>query len=71
VQSIGDGKLTIAEFGGSTVTVSTDDATKVHLGRTAGKLADVKVGAEVFVRSMTTGGTTLAKAILVIPAAAS
>jgi Domain of unknown function (DUF5666) len=71
VQSIGSGTLTIAEAGGSTVTVSTDDATKVHLGRTAGKLADVKAGAEVFVRSLADGGTTLAKAILVIPAAAS
>src|SRR5512143_147894 len=28
VQSIGDGKLTIAEAGGTTVTVSTSDATK-------------------------------------------
>ena len=71
VQSIGGGKLTIAEAGGSTVTVSTDDATKVHLGRTAGKLADLKVGAELFVRSVTDGGTTLAKRILVIPAAAT
>lgn len=71
VQSIGAGTLTIAEAGGSTVTVSTDDATKVHLGRTAGKLADVKVGAEVFVRSLVDGGTTLAKGILVVPARAS
>lgn len=71
VQSIGDGKLRIAEAGGTTVTVSTDDATKVHIGRTAAKLADVKVGAEVFVRGTTDGGTTLAKRILVVPAAAS
>ena len=70
VQSIGDGKVTIAEFGGSTVTVSTDDTTKVHLGRTPGKLADVKVGAEVFVRSLVDGSTTLAKGILVVPVAA-
>jgi hypothetical protein len=71
VQSIGAGTLTISEAGGGTETVSTDDATKVHVGRTAGKLADVKVGAEVFVRSQVTGGTALAKGILVIPAAAS
>lgn len=71
VQSIGDGKLTIAEAGGTNVTVSTDDATKVHVGRTPAKLADVKVGAEVFVRSTADGGTTVAKRILVVPAAAS
>lgn len=71
VQSIATGTLTILEAGGATETVSTDDATKVHVGRTAGKLADVKVGAEVFVRSQTTGGTTLAKGILVVPAASS
>jgi hypothetical protein len=71
VQSIGGGKLTIAEAGGTTVTVSTSDATKVHLGRADGKLADVKVGAEVFVRSLIGGGSTLAKGILVVPAAAT
>ncbi|HYK94960.1 MAG TPA: DUF5666 domain-containing protein [Candidatus Dormibacteraeota bacterium] len=71
VQSIGNGTLTISEAGGGTQTVSTDDATKVFLGRNAGKLADVKVGAEIFVRSRIDGGTTLAKRILVVPAAAS
>lgn len=71
VQSVGGGKLTISEAGGGTETVSTDDATKVWLGRTAGKLGDLKVGAEVFVQSRVDGGTTLAKRILVIPAAAS
>ena len=71
VQSIAAGTLTISEAGGGTETVSTDDATKVHVGRTAGNLADVKVGAEVFVRSQVSGGTALAKGILVVPAAAS
>jgi len=71
VQSIVNGTLTISEAGGGTQTVSTDDATKIFLGRTAGKLADVKVGAEIFVRSRIDGGTTLAKRILVVPAAAS
>src|SRR5512146_2516550 len=71
VQSIGGGKLTIAEAGGTTVTISTDDATKVHLGRTAGKLGDVKVGAEVFVRSIVDGGNAVAKGILVVPTAGS
>ena len=68
VQSIGAGKITIAEAGGTTKTVSTDDATIVRLGRSLGKLADVKSGAEVFVQSRIDGGTTLAKRILVVPA---
>ena len=71
VQSIGGGKLTIAEAGGGTVTVSTDDATIVRAKRQKGDLADVTVGAEVFVQSRIDGGTTLAKRILVVPAAAS
>jgi len=66
VQSIGGGSLTIAEAGGGTQTVSTSDATKVHLGRQAGSLADVKVGAEIFVQSRIDGGTTLARRILIV-----
>lgn len=68
VQSIGGGKLTIAEAGGGTETVSTDDATIVRAGREKGTLGDVKVGAEVFVQSRIDGATTLAKRILVVPA---
>ena len=68
VQSIGGGSLTIAEQGGKTETVSTDDATIVHLGREDGTLADVTVGAEVFVHSRLDGGAVLAKQILVVPA---
>lgn len=67
VQSIGGGKLTIAEAGGGTETVSTDDATIVRAEREKGDLGDVKVGAEVFVQSRIDGGTTLAKRILVVP----
>lgn len=70
VQSIGDGSLTIAEQGGKTETVSTDDATIVYLGRADGHLADVSVGAEVFVQSRLDGRNPLAKRILVIPAGA-
>lgn len=66
VQSIGGGSLTILEAGGGTETVSTSDATKVHLGREAGDLGDVKVGAEIFVQSRIDGGETLAKRILVV-----
>lgn len=70
VQSIGNGTLTIAEAGGGTETVSTDGKTNVYLGRKDGALGDVKVGAEVFVRSRIDGGTTLAKRIIVLPAGA-
>ncbi|MBI2780783.1 MAG: hypothetical protein HYX55_03165 [Chloroflexi bacterium] len=68
VQSIGNGSVTIAEAGGGVVTVSTDGNTNVFIGRKGGTIGDVKVGAEVFVRSRVDGGTTLAKRILVIPA---
>jgi hypothetical protein len=69
VQSIGGGRLVIAEAGGGTETVSTDDATRVHVGRTKGGLGDIKVGAEIFVQSRVDGGTPLAKRILVVAAA--
>lgn len=68
VQSIGGGTLVISEAGGGTQTVSTSDSTRVRVGREQGDLGDVKVGAEVFVRSLVDGGTTLAKRIIVIPA---
>jgi hypothetical protein len=71
VQSIGGGKLTITEAGGGTETVSTDDATIVRIGRDAGDLGDVTVGAEIFVQSRVDGGTVLAKRIVVVPAAKS
>jgi len=67
VQSVGSGTLTIAEAGGSTVTVSTDGTTEVYLGRTKGSLSDVKGGATVFVQSRI-DGSTVAKHILVVPA---
>jgi hypothetical protein len=70
IQAIGNGSLTIAEAGSSTVTVSTDDQTKVHVGRTAGSLTDLKVGDAVFVQSRI-DGSTLAKHILKVPATAS
>ena len=70
VQSIGGGTLVISEAGGGTETVSTGDATIVHLGRVKSDLSKVTVGAEVFVQSRIDGGTTLAKRIIVIPAGA-
>lgn len=71
VQAVGDGSLTIAESGGGTETVSTDDATIVYLGRADGALKDVTVGDKLFVQSRIDGGTTLAKRILIVPEAAS
>ncbi len=68
VASIGGGSLTIAEAGGATETVSTDDATIVYVGREDGELSDVTTGVEVFVQSRINGSTVLAKRILVIVA---
>jgi len=71
VQSIGGGSLAISEAGGTTVTVSTDDATVLRVGREKRSLADLAVGDEIFVQSRIDGGTTLAKRILEVPAATS
>jgi hypothetical protein len=73
IASIGSGSLTINEAGGKQVTVSTDASTLVRLGGGAGvgKLTDLKAGDEVFVQSRVDGGTTLAKHVLRVPAAAS
>jgi hypothetical protein len=71
VQSVGGGSLIIAEAGGGTETLSTDDATIVHVGRKDGALKDVTAGDEVFVQSRIDGGSPLAKRILIVPAAAS
>lgn len=69
VQAIGGGSITVAEAGGTTVTVSTDAATIVRTGRTKGSLSDLKVGDNVFVQSRIDGSTTLAKHILKVPTA--
>jgi hypothetical protein len=71
VQAVGGGSLTIAEAGGGTETVSTDDATIVHVGRKDGSLADVTAGDEVFVQSRIDGGTVLAKRIVIVPTSGS
>jgi hypothetical protein len=67
VQSFNGGSLSISEAGGGTGTVTTDDATVVHVGRADGMLANVTVGDEVFVQSRVDGNKTLAKRILIIP----
>jgi len=68
IQSIGSGTVTVAEAGGSNVTVSTDSSTIVWIGKTKGTLSDLKVGDTVFVQSRVDGGTTLAKRILKVQA---
>jgi hypothetical protein len=72
IASIGDGTLTISEAGGAQVSLSTDGQTVVRLGGGAGlgKLSDLKIGDEVFVQSRVDAGTTLAKHVLRVPAAA-
>ncbi len=70
IQSIGNGSLTIAEAGGTTVTVSTDNSTQVYVGRTEGTLSDLKTGDTVFVQSRI-DGSTLAKHILEVPTGAT
>ena len=68
VQSIGDGKLVIAEAGSTTQTVQVGDDVIVYVGRMDGKLGDVTAGAEVFVQSRVVDGAAVAKRVLVIPA---
>lgn len=67
VASIGGGSLAVAEADGATRTMTVDDATIVYVGREDGGIADVTVGAEVFVQSRVTDGGVLAKRILVVP----
>ena len=69
IQAIGNGSLTVAEAGGTTVTVSTDASTLVRIGPDKGSLTDLKVGQTIFVQSRIDGGTTLAKHILEVAAA--
>jgi hypothetical protein len=67
VQAVGGGSLTVAEAGGTNVTMTTDASTVVRTGRTKGSLSDLRVGDQVFVQSRIDGGATLAKHILKVP----
>lgn len=71
ISTIGNGTLTIAESGGGSVTVATTSTTKVRIRRTAGTLADLKGGQDVFVASTVSGGTSTAIGVVVLPAAAT
>jgi hypothetical protein len=64
----GGGSITIAEAGGTSVSVSTTAETRVRKGGKPATLADLKVGDEVVVRSIVEGGSATAKLVLVPPA---
>jgi hypothetical protein len=68
IQSIGNGSVTIAEAGGTTVTVSTDTTTVVRTGRDKGALSDLKVGDEIIAQSRVDAGKTLAQHVIKLEA---
>lgn len=65
VSAIGNGSITIAEAGGSSVTVATTTDTRVRKDRKPATLSDLAVGDEVVVRSGVDGGSATARWILV------
>ena len=69
VSSIGEGSITIAEAGGSSVTVGTTADTRVRKGGKPATLAALVLGDEVFVRSIVEGGSAGVRSIVVPPAA--
>ena len=64
----GEGSITIAEAGGSIVTVATAAETRVREDRKPATLAGLKVGDEVVVTSTVAGGSATARLIVVPPA---
>lgn len=69
ISAIGAGSITIAEAGGSSVTVATSAETRVRKDRKASSLAALAVGDEVVVGSIVNGGSATARGILVPPPA--
>lgn len=67
VTAVDADSLTIAEAGGSSVTVVLNDATRVREGRERSNLDAIDVGDDVFVQSRI-DDSTLAKRIFIIPA---
>ena len=65
VTAVDADSLTIAEAGGSSVTVALNDATRVREGRERSNLDAIDVGDDVFVQSRIDGGT-LAKRVFII-----
>jgi hypothetical protein len=74
VSAVGNGSITIAEAGGTSVTVATTAETRVRKGNKPARLADLKVGDEAVVKSTVVGGSAAAKRVVVpagSPAAAA
>jgi hypothetical protein len=69
VSAISDGSLTIAEAGGSSVTVATTDETRVRKGRQPAELTDLAVGDDIVVVSTLDSGAATARRIVMLPAA--
>lgn len=65
------GSMTIAEAGGSSVTLATDTATRVRRDRAKATLADLRTGDEVVVASKVDSGGTARAVLVVVPPAAS
>jgi hypothetical protein len=56
IGSIGDGKLTVSEAGGTSVTVATNDQTRVRRDGKKITLSDLKSGDDVYVISQASSG---------------
>ena len=69
VSAIGSGSVSIAEAGGTSVTVGTTAETRVRKDRKPASLTDLAVGDEVVVVSIVTDGTATARRIVVPPTA--
>jgi len=70
VSAVGSASFTIAEAGGSSVTVSTSSDTRVRKGGKPATRADLVAGDEVLVRSTVIGGSATANLVIGLPAAA-
>ena len=68
VSAVGSASITIAEAGGSSVTVSTTSETRVRRDAKPSTLAALKAGDEVVVRSTVAGGSATANLVVVLPA---
>jgi hypothetical protein len=68
VSAVGSRSITIAEAGGSSVTVSTSSDTRVRKGARPSTLDELKAGDDVLVRSSVAGGTASATLVIVLPA---
>ena len=68
VSAVGGGSITIAEAGGTNVSVATTAETRVRREKKPATLADLKVGDEVVVTSTVAGSSATARLVVVPPA---